>query len=157
MKNIIRESQQIEEEYENDDIIMENFDPDEPDYTFAELLAVMSLFVIVAGILVAIFSKDKFYDMSGFLMGAAIAYFMVWHMNRAAKNALMLPEASVKGYIIKHYVIRLLVVLAVMVGMVVFQAGNIIISLLGIMALKVAAYLQPFTDKLFKKIRKKGG
>ena len=90
-------------------------------------------------------------------MGAAIAYFMVWHMNRAVNNALMLPEDSVKGYIIKHYVIRLLVVLAVMVGMVVFQAGNIILSLLGIMALKVAAYLQPFTDKLFKKIRKKGG
>ncbi len=156
MKNIIERSREIDEEYEDDEIITEGFDPEQGTHTFVELVLGIAIFSLIAAIFILVLSQDRMYDLAGFLVGAAIALFMVWHMNRTIRVSVDMTEDNAKSYMIKHYVIRTLVCFVVMVAVVVFKIGNIILTLLGIIGLKVAVYLQPFTDKCFKKMKKGG-
>ena len=52
------------------------------------------------------------------------------------------------------YVIRLIVMLVMFTVLYVFDLGDLLFAILGMFSMKVAAYIQPFTDKLINKIKK---
>lgn len=54
----------------------------------------------------------------------------------------------------KTYVIRLFVVAVVFGVTAYFQVGNIIAALIGVMSLKISAYLQPWTHRVFVRLQK---
>ena len=89
------------------------------------------------------------------LLGMLMAIGMVFHMNISIEKAMDIGGEHAKGYMLKSYAIRTVVVLAVIVCVGVLKFANLLSLLLGIMTLKVAAYLQPITHR-FMESRKAG-
>ena len=56
------------------------------------------------------------------------------------------------GYLIKTNIIRYVVVAVAYIALAVLNFGNPIAAFIGVLILKVAAYIQPFTHKVFKKM-----
>ena len=102
-----------------------------------------------------IFVSQKGAYTIGLILGMLLAIGMVFHMNISIEKAMDIGGEHAKGYMLKSYAIRTVVVLAVIVCVGVLKFANLISLLLGIMTLKVAAYLQPITHR-FMESRKAG-
>ena len=128
-------------------------------HTLIELLVGIILLGIVAQIFCAFISKDYFYYGIGLWGGVAVACFMAVHMQRSIEDELELGEEGAVSHARSAYATRLVVSLVVIGIIVWFKLGNPITLVIGIMTLKISAYLQPQTHKLFVKWeeRKKGG
>ena len=102
-----------------------------------------------------IFVSQKGAYTIGLVLGMLMAIGMVFHMNISIEKAMDIGGEHAKGYMLKSYAIRTVVVLAVIVCVGVLKFANLLSLLLGIMPLKVAAYLQPITHR-FMESRKAG-
>lgn len=102
-----------------------------------------------------IFVSQKGAYTIGLILGMLLAIGMVFHMNMSIEKAMDIGGEHAKGYMLKSYAIRTIVVLIVIVCVGVLKFANLLSLLLGIMTLKVAAYLQPITHK-FMESRKAG-
>ena len=102
-----------------------------------------------------IFVSQKGAYTIGLILGMLLAIGMVFHMNISIEKAVDIGGEHAKGYMLKSYAIRTAVVLAVIVCVGVLKFANLLSLLLGIMTLKVAAYLQPITHR-FMESRKAG-
>ncbi len=102
-----------------------------------------------------IFVSQKGAYTIGLVLGMLMAIGMVFHMNISIEKAMDIGGEHAKGYMLKSYAIRTVVVLAVIVCVEVLKFANLLSLLLGIMTLKVAAYLQPITHR-FMESRKAG-
>ena len=102
-----------------------------------------------------IFVSQKGAYTIGLVLGMLMAIGMVFHMNISIEKAMDIGGEHAKGYMLKSYAIRTVVVLAVIVCVGVLKFANLLSLLLGIMTLKVAAYLQPITHR-FRESRKAG-
>ena len=102
-----------------------------------------------------IFVSQKGAYTIGLVLGMLMAIGMVFHMNISREKAMDIGGEHAKGYMLKSYAIRTVVVLAVIVCVGVLKFANLLSLLLGIMTLKVAAYLQPITHR-FMESRKAG-
>ena len=102
-----------------------------------------------------IFVSQKGAYTIGLVLGMLMAIGMVFHMNISIEKAMDIGGEHAKGYMLKSYAIRTVVVLAVIVCVGVLKFANLLSLLLGIMTLKVAAYLQPITHR-FMESRKAG-
>lgn len=102
-----------------------------------------------------IFVSQKGAYTIGLILGMLMAIGMVFHMNMSIEKAMDIGGEHAKGYMLKSYAIRTIVVLIVIVCVGVLKFANLLSLLLGIMTLKVAAYLQPITHK-FMESRKAG-
>ena len=156
MRSLIEESNSIEEEYKDDEIVPVDGDEERTDYTLVELFVEILIYGIIGAVLILLFSSKRIYNLSGFLVGIVISLFMLWHIDWTIKRAMDGFESGAKSVMVKHYVIRTLVCVGLMSLVIISRKGNIILMIVGIMGLKVAVYLQPITDKLFLKIKKGG-
>jgi hypothetical protein len=89
--------------------------------------------------------------MLGYVCGLLLAVLQLFHMYRGLLNTLSYgEEKSALWHSRKMYGVRIVAVLAAFY-IIWFLAGTecLIFAVLGMMSLKVAAYLQPFTDKFF--------
>jgi hypothetical protein len=78
------------------------------------------------------------------------------HMQRSIEDGLdLLGDSGVK-HMKKAYLLRTAVACAVMAVVMYFRWGNPLTILLGIVALKLAVYMQPYIHNLLEK-QKKGG
>lgn len=102
-----------------------------------------------------IFVSQKGAYTIGLVLGMLMAIGMVFHMNISIEKAIDIGGEHAKGYMLKSYAIRTVVVLAVIVCVGVLKFANLLSLLLGVMTLKVAAYLQPITHR-FMESRKAG-
>ncbi len=102
-----------------------------------------------------IFVSQKGAYTIGLVLGMLMAIGMVFHMNISIEKAMDIGGEHAKGYMLKSYAIRTVVVLAVIVCVGILKFANLLSLLLGIMTLKVAAYLQPITHR-FMESRKAG-
>lgn len=114
------------------------------------------LFVILtAGILLEAvfvwFVQDKTGFTLGLFIGVLLAAFMALHMAYTLDAALNLGEAGATKVMQKHNLLRYGVVVLVCGIVMVTELANPLAVFLGIMTLKVAAYLEPFTHKLFRR------
>jgi hypothetical protein len=87
----------------------------------------------------------------GLLAGIACALFMATHMAWSLGQALDLAEGDAVKKMQVHNILRYMIVVVVFFALLYSKLGNPLSAFLGVMGLKVAAYLQPFTHKFFRR------
>lgn len=122
--------------------------------TINKALPGLMLGIIFFGVLCQVtgvwFVADKLRYSTGLWLGILTALFMAFHMAWSLDRAMDFGEGATK-LMTQHNLLRYGVVLIVMGIVVMTDIGNPLMTFLGLMALKVAAYLQPITDKIFNK------
>ena len=128
--------------------------------TLRELLFGILFFGFFVQIPLAVFTENRLYHAVGLWAGVLTACIMAVHMAAALDNALMMGEKGATGYLQKKAVLRYVLACVLIVILGVTDAGNPVTYFLGVMGLKLGAYLQPVTHKLItyiKKSKDKGG
>ena len=97
------------------------------------------------------FVTDKLGCSIGLWIGVLIVVGMSIHMAWSLDIAVDCGEKGAASIMTKHNMIRYAVVVVVLGAVMVTGIANPLTAFLGIMGLKVAAYLQPFTHKLFRR------
>lgn len=123
--------------------------------TLQELLVGIFIVGILSQIVCLIFLDRHLYHAVGLWVGIFISAGMAIHMNRSIEDGLDLMGDAGEKYMKKGYLTRTVIACVAMAVVMYFNWGNPITILLGVMALKVAAYLQPLVHKVLEK-RKKG-
>ena len=123
--------------------------------TLKELLVGIFIVGILSQIVCLIFLDRHLYHAVGLWVGIFISAGMAIHMNRSIEDGLDLMGDAGEKYMKKGYLTRTVIACVAMAVVMYFNWGNPITILLGVMALKVAAYLQPLVHKVLEK-RKKG-
>lgn len=128
--------------------------------TLRELLFGILFFGIFVQIPLAVFTENRLYHAVGLWLGVLTACVMAVHMAAALDSALVMGEKGASGYLQRKAVLRYALVCVLIVVLGVTDTGNPVTYFLGVMGLKLGAYLQPVTHKLIKFIKKsedKGG
>lgn len=110
--------------------------------------------IIAMGVLgqtVMFFVKQKVYFTIGWWYGVVLSLFMAWHMWRALDKGLDLGEGA-SSYLTKANIIRYVIVAIAYILLAVIDFGDPIAAFVGVLMLKVSAYIQPFTHKIFKEM-----
>ena len=118
------------------------------DNILLELIAGIILFGIVEQIICLIVSKDYLYNSIGLWFGIAIACFMAVHMKRTIEDALDLGEEGGVKHMRKGYGTRMAVVAVAVIVILIFELGNPITLVIGILPLKFSAYAQPMIHRV---------
>lgn len=124
--------------------------------TLIEVL--MGIFVvgIVSQVACLLFFKRHVYHAVGLWTGVAISAGMAVHMQRSIEDGLdIMGENGVK-HMQKASVTRMLCACIAMAVVMYYDWGNPLTLLLGVMTLKLAAYMQPFMHRILEKISKGG-
>lgn len=123
------------------------------DNTQRDLIAGVLIYGIIVQIILIVIRKEVLWLSIGLWIGICAACLMTLHMKRSIEEALDLGESGALSHIRKTYIIRLVVFIAVVGLTFFFQIGSILTLFIGTMGLKVSAYLQPYINKLFSKIK----
>lgn len=105
------------------------------------------IFVQIIGVW---FCEDKIRYTSGLWIGIACAIGMAVHLAIVIETAVNLGQGHDRLLKVKS-VLRYLVVVIVFFVMMKLDLGNLISAFIGILGLKVAAYMQPIINKIFRK------
>ncbi len=97
------------------------------------------------------FAENKCLYTVALWIGIVLALVTVVHMYRTLDRALDLGAGAQKAVTVAN-MIRYAVIVIVFLIVLMTKVLNPLITFLGIMSLKVAAYLQPFTHKLCNKV-----
>ncbi len=119
-----------------------------------ELLAGIAAYSVPAEIIICIIADRILYETIGFICGTAAAVFFVIHMAIAIDDSVYMGEKGALNHIRKGYIIRILVLIAVILAVFFLKLGGMVSFLFGLASLKVSAYLQPLTHKIIKNLRK---
>lgn len=119
-----------------------------------DMIIIMLLYGIIAQIVCLIIPGDHLKMTAGLWIGVAAGVFMVIHMKNSLDEALDYGEQEAQKYMQKSYAIRYLAVVVIFMAACWLQIANVLTLFVGIMSLKLAAYLQPFMHKLFAKFKK---
>ena len=115
-----------------------------------------SLFFTILALLAGIwFVQNKLAYALGLLVGTIVTMYLAWHMARSIDRMLEKAEQGVDGSAGMRMSSLLrygLVVLILIASAFVSEWVNPISVFIGILGLKVAAYLQPFTHKIVFKL-----
>ena len=114
----------------------------------------MAGIILYGGIcqLVGIFlTTDKANFSIGLWVGVLTALFMAYHMARVIDNAMELGENGAQKTVVAQNVIRYVVVVIILAILMMTNIGNPIAAFVGMMGLKVSAYMQPLLAKCFTK------
>ena len=118
-----------------------------------ELLLEILVFGVVIQIIGALLVKDQLSFAAGLWIGVVCSALMAIHMEWALVTGMDMGDAA-RGHVQKHSMIRYGVVLIVFGLLAYFMKNAVVPCFLGLMTLKVAAYLQPFTHKLIHKVQR---
>ncbi len=99
-------------------------------------------------------AADRIAYSAGLWMGVCMAFFLAWHMWKALDEALDAGEAGAQKIIRGRAMLRYGIVLVVLGILMVTGAANPLAAFLGVMTLKIAAYMQPVTHKVISKLRR---
>lgn len=122
--------------------------------TLLELLVGIAAAGILFQVTLVWFVKDRFSYSVGLWIGILLAVFLAWHMWKGIDSALELGEAGAQKTMRTQSLIRYAVVILVLGVLMCTEAANPLSAFLGVMTLKVAAYLQPVTHKAISKLRR---
>lgn len=118
--------------------------------------------ILIYGVLVEVigvwFVADKLGYSVGLVIGIACACWMAINMATVIRDSVeTCDEAQAKRIAIGKANLRYTIVAAVFIVMVKLEIGNLLTAFLGVMGLKVSAYLQPLAHKFMSKLRGRGG
>lgn len=115
--------------------------------TLFELEIGILIFGVICQMFVVLVEDKAGYSL-GLWIGSLMAAFSAFHMWYTLDKGLDLGEKDAIGYLGRQNVIRYVVIVLVLIVIAVSGAGNPLSAFLGIMGLKAAAYMQPFTKKI---------
>lgn len=117
----------------------------------SDIVKEMILGILVSGICIAligiIFVPEKIDFIIGLLLGMVIAILMIFSMNHSIDKALDYDEKGAQIQSIKGYILRMIFLIAGFVVVYFIGWWSVGAYFLGIMCMKAAAYLQPYTKK----------
>lgn len=113
-----------------------------------DALPALVVTILIYGVVVELigiwFAEDKIRYTTGLLIGIACAIFMAIHLAIVIRDAV---EQSSERRLKFKSVSRYIVIVIVFFVMMYFKLGNLISAFIGVLGLKVSAYLQPFIHK----------
>ena len=117
--------------------------------------------IIVYGVIVELagvwFVTDKVRYTTGLLIGISLACGMAVNIATVLRDAVELyGEDNAKKKIVAKSLLRYAVVVIVFFVMMKWNLGNLITAFIGVLGLKVSAYLQPFTHRVIQKLQGRG-
>lgn len=127
--------------------------------TITELITGIIVFGIFSLILMGVLciciesfkGKGLYYEI-GVVVGMVMAIIMAWHMNRSIYNALDFDEGTATKMLQKSSMIRYAALVLIMAGIMLMNIISPLTTFLGVMGLKMGAYMQPFIHKIYDKI-----
>ena len=123
--------------------------------TLIELWVGIVFFVLISLLAGIWFVENKIAYVFGLLIGALTAVYLAWHMARSIDKMLDKAELGVDpgaGMRLSSLLRYGIVVLVLIITAFISEWVNPISTFVGILGLKVAAYLQPFTHKIVFKV-----
>lgn len=119
--------------------------------TVIDLFIGILIYGIIFEILGILLVKGKGTYTLGLLFGIIVALGLVVHMYVTLDKALDMDQVRASRYMVKNSLLRALVMLvAVGIGLYLEQVSFVAI-LIGIIGLKISAFLQPFTNQYITK------
>ncbi len=104
----------------------------------------VDLLIAVIGL---IFVPQKAVFLLGLLMGCIVAVTMVFSMNYSIEKAMDFEEKGATFQSVKGYIFRTVFLVAGFIGSCFIGLWTLLAFFLGVMSMKAAAYLQPYTKK----------
>lgn len=117
--------------------------------TLFELLTGIVIFGIVCQMFVFLV-KDRACYSAGLWIGILTAGISAYHMWRSLDRGLDLGEKGAVSYLSRQNIIRYVFITAVLIVTAVTGIGNPLSAFLGVMGLKVSAYMNALTRKISK-------
>lgn len=121
--------------------------------TFLELLLGIWLWGIIWQAGGVWFVPDKAGCSLGLWLGVLMAGLCAVHMYRSLNLALDLSEKDAQKYVMSRNMMRYGLIMAVLLVLMITEAGNPLCCFLGVMGLKAAAYMQPLLHKALERRR----
>lgn len=118
----------------------------------ALIIAVWGILVELAGVFIV---KDKFSYSIGLGIGVALAMFTAINIARGISKVIDLGQSVAANKIRLQAVLRYLFIVAVFAVVLFTEFANPIAAFLGLMGLKVSAYLQPLTHTFLSKYKRR--
>lgn len=117
--------------------------------------------ILIYGVLVEVigvwFVEDKLGYTVGLAIGIAIACGLAINIAIVIRDAIEIyGEERAKQKIIGKSLLRYIVVVIVFFVMMKCKIGNPFVAFIGVMGLKVSAYLQPFAHRFLSKLKGRG-
>ena len=117
--------------------------------------------IVIYGIVIELvgvwFVEDKLRYSTGLLIGIAVAIGLAINIAIVIRDAVEIYGADgARNRLIIKSVLRYFVVVVVFFVMMKFNLGNLATAFIGVLGLKVSAYLQPFAHKVIFKIQGRG-
>lgn len=122
--------------------------------TFVELLVGIGLYGLVGILLILLLLPGDGDSLNGFLIGVVVSAAMLTHMYIELEKSLYMGENGALKHTRVTTCFRMIAVTAVMVIVAWTGIADVISALVGVMALKVSAYIQPLTHRYYNKIKK---
>lgn len=123
-----------------------------------ELLLGILLYGIVIQVTGVWFAQDRLRYSSGLWIGIVTAMAMAYHIARIIAETIDCMDAhKARVQITAKGIMRYAVVVVVFSITMYFDLGNLVTLFLGVMGLKISAYLQPALHKLKIRVTGKGG
>lgn len=116
-----------------------------------DLVIGIAIFGIIALIIPIFFVQQKLYYAAGLLIGLCCAVFSACHMAKGISQAVDYDEGTATRRMQKGSAFRYGVELVVLGILMIFNFASPIAAFIGMISLKVSAYLSPFTHKLFRR------
>ena len=118
-----------------------------------ELLLGIFLYGIVIQLAGVWFVEDKVRYSSGLWIGIFTAMGMAYHIAKViAEMVVYQDEAKVRMRVTAQSLLRYVVVVAIFAIMMYFDLGNLFTAFIGVMGLKISAYMQPLLHKAIAKV-----
>ena len=116
-----------------------------------DLLIGILIFGLFAEFLPVWFLERKLYYSIGLLIGLFVAALSAWHMAYSIDNAVDYDEGTATKQMQKGSALRYGGWLILLGVLMIFDFASPIAAFIGMISLKVSAYLAPFTHKLFRR------
>lgn len=115
------------------------------------LLAGIVLFGAASQLVGVFLVTEKANYSIGLWIGVLVAIFMSFHMAFSLNNAVDMGEKGAQTAVTRQNIIRYLIVVLILGILMITEVGNPIAAFVGVMGLKVSAYLYPIVQKLSHK------
>lgn len=119
--------------------------------TFQELLIGIAFFAILFFIPGLFLKVDKLAYYLGLGLGILVAALMTISMYTTIEKSLNMDQKSAVSYTKRNAFFRLLLIILVLFAAVFINSINVFTVVLGVLSLKLSAYLQPLTHKVICK------
>lgn len=117
----------------------------------SDIVKEMLLGIFGTGICIAVIGlilvPEKLDFIIGLVLGLVVASLMIFLMNHFIEKALDYDERGAQIQSIKGYILRMIILIAGIVAVYFIGMWSVLAYFLGIMCMKAAAYLQPYTKK----------